>query len=318
MHATSVYDIAEWIRKQKRSKINKSRVRDLFTTATTSNLSFKLRPGLYRFLSHISTMYELHVYTMGNKAYAKTFLDRIDPHRNLFKGKMLTRDGNGCILKKRLNRLYPTNRTQVLILDDSANVWDDSPNLIQIKPYIYFRNVKQLNALSQAEPIMSQYYSFVNNYTSRNQSTSFHFEQGEFDLDNRDSDFVVPALPPPSPPEEDFSNQFSISSINCTKQPDVFLDKNIADIIPEEKENDDALDHIGKILKDIHSIYFNQLACSQEPDVVDILQSLCTEKRTATLKRKKSATSSSEPGFIQNKKCNSVCRSNSSTTLTIP
>lgn len=192
-------------------------------------------------------MYELHVYTMGNKAYAKTFLDRIDPHRNLFKGKMLTRDGNGCILKKRLNRLYPTNRTQVLILDDSANVWDDSPNLIQIKPYIYFRNVKQLNALSQAEPIMSQYYSFVNNYTSRNQSTSFHFEQGEFDLDNRDSDFVVPALPPPSPPEEDFSNQFSISSINCTKQPDVFLDKNIADIIPEEKENDDALDHIGKV-----------------------------------------------------------------------
>lgn len=43
MHATSVYDVAEWISKQKRSKINKSRVKELFTTATSSNYSFKLR-----------------------------------------------------------------------------------------------------------------------------------------------------------------------------------------------------------------------------------------------------------------------------------
>ncbi|KAK4519422.1 uncharacterized protein ATC70_009657 [Mucor velutinosus] len=317
MHATAVYDVAEWINKQKRSKTNKSRVKDVFTTATTNNFSFKLRPGLYRFLIRISTMYELHVYTMGNKAYAKVFLDRIDPDRNLFKGSVLTRDGNGCILKKKISRIYPTDRTQVLILDDSANVWDDSPNLIQIKPYTYFRNVKELNALAYAAPTQNQYYSFVNSYTSTKQSTSFHLEQDEFDLDNTDADFAVPALPPPSPPVEDFSNQFSISSAHCTKQPDVFLDKNIADIIPEEIETDDALDHVGKILKDIHSIYFTQLACNKEPDVVDILQSLCTEKGIATLRRKRSA-SSFEPDFIPNKKCSSICRSNSSTTLTIP
>ncbi|KAL9536685.1 hypothetical protein MBANPS3_012453 [Mucor bainieri] len=317
MHATSLYDVAEWISKQKRSKSNKSRVKDLFTTSTANNYSFKLRPGLYSFLTHISTMYELHVYTMGNTAYANTFLDKIDPHRNLFKGKVLTRDGNGCILKKKMSRLFPTNRTQVLVLDDSANVWDDNSNLIQIKTYTYFKNVKELNALSYAAPIKNQYYSFVNNYTFSKQSTSFHHEEGEFDLDNGDADFAVPALPPPSPPVEDFSNHFSISSANCTNQPDVFLDKSIADIIPEEKEADDALDHIGKILKDIHSIYFSQLACNKEPDVVDILQSLCTEKRTKTLRRKRS-TSSSEPDFIQNKKCSSICRSDSSTTLTIP
>lgn len=41
MHAISVYDVAEWINKQKRSKANKSRVKDLFTS--TNNLSFKLR-----------------------------------------------------------------------------------------------------------------------------------------------------------------------------------------------------------------------------------------------------------------------------------
>lgn len=184
---------------------------------------------------------------MGNTAYAKCFLDRIDPHRNLFKGKIMTRDGNGCILKKKMSRLYPTNRSQVLILDDNANVWDDSPNLIQIKSYTYFRNVKELHALSCAAPITSQYYSFVNNYASSKPNTSFHVEQGEFDLDDGDADFVVPALPPPSPPVDDFSNQFSISSTHCTKQPEVFLDKNIADIIPEEKETDDALYHVGKV-----------------------------------------------------------------------
>ncbi|KAL9537998.1 hypothetical protein PS6_011655 [Mucor atramentarius] len=315
MHAISVYDVAEWINKQKRSKANKSRVKDLFTS--TNNLSFKLRPGLYRFLTHISTMYELHVYTMGNKAYAKTFLDKIDPHRNLFKGKVFTRDGNGCILKKKLSRLYPTNHTQVLVLDDSANVWDDSPNLIQIKPYNYFKNVKQVNPLSYAKPIKNQFFSFVNNYTSSNHNSSFHLESSDFKLDSGDSDFLVPAIPPPSPPVEDFSNHFSISSTHCTKQLDDFLDESIADIIPEEKENDDTLEHVGKILKDIHFIYFSQLKHSKEPDVVDILHSLCTEKRSTTLRRKRS-TSSSEPDFVQTKKCNSICRSNSSTTLTIP
>lgn len=315
IHATSVYDVAEWINKQKRSKTNKPRVKELFTT---NNYSFKLRPGLYSFLTHISTMYELNVYTMGSTAYAKSLLDRIDPYRNLFKGKILSRDGNGCTLQKKMSRLYPTNRSQVLILDDNANVWDDSPNLIQIKSYTYFKNVKELHALSYAEPIISQYYSSVNNYTSSSkQNSSFHIEEGEFDLDGEDADFVEPALPPPSPPVDEFSNQFSISSSNYTKQPDVFLDKNIADIIPEEKETDDALDYIGKILRDIHSIYFNQLTCNKEPDVADILQSLCTENRTATLRRKRSS-SNSEADFIKNKKCSSLLRSGSSTTLIIP
>lgn len=70
-----------------------------------------------------------------------------------------------------------------------------------------------------------------------------------------------------------------------------------------------------QILKDIHTIYFNDLNCNKQPDVVSILQSLCTERRTL---RRKRSTGSSEPDFIQSKKCNTICRSTSSTTLTIP
>lgn len=42
MHATSVYDVAEWINRQKRSNEHRSRVKDFFTTSN-NNYSFKLR-----------------------------------------------------------------------------------------------------------------------------------------------------------------------------------------------------------------------------------------------------------------------------------
>ncbi|KAI8641310.1 HAD-like domain-containing protein [Parasitella parasitica] len=310
IHATSVYDVAEWINKQKRSATHRSRVKELFTVCG-NKFSFKLRPGLHRFLTQLSSMYEFHVYTMGNKAYAEAFLDRIDPHRTLFKGRVLTRDGNGCILKKKLSRLYPTNQTQVLVLDDCANVWDNSPNLIQIKPYVFFKNVKQVNPLTHAKPIKNRLFSFVNNYsTSLNIKNNYHddHQQSDFKLD--DSDFLMP------PPPFDDDHNFSISS-TCTNQTDTFLDESIADIIPETLENDRALENVGKLLKDIHSIYFKNLSCNIEPDVVSILQSLCTETRTPMLRRKRSS-SSSEPDYVPNKKCNNICRSTSSTTLTIP
>ena len=70
-----------------------------------------------------------------------------------------------------------------------------------------------------------------------------------------------------------------------------------------------------QMLKDIHTIYFDDLNCNKQPDVVNILQSLCSEKKTL---RRKRSTGSSEPDFIQSKKCNAICRSASSTTLTIP
>ncbi|CEP11082.1 hypothetical protein [Parasitella parasitica] len=311
MHATSVYDVAEWINKQKRSAAHKSRVKEFFTISG-NKYSFKIRPGLHRFLAQISSVYEIHVYTMGNRAYAKAFLDKIDPHRTLIKGKVFTRDGNGCILKKKLSRLYPTNQTQVLVLDDCANVWNDSPNLIQIEPYVFFKNVKQVNPLTHTIPIKNRFFSFVNNYiSSLNFKKSYHddYQQSDFKLD--ESDFLAPTL------SFDDDNNFSISSNTCTNQTDAFHDQSIADIIPEMLEEDEALENVAKILKDIHNIYFKSLSCNIEPDVVNILQSLCTEKTTPMLKRKRSS-SISEPDFAPNKKCNTVCQSTSSATLTIP
>jgi TFIIF-interacting CTD phosphatase-like protein len=53
------------------------------------------RPGLASFLSRISQVYEMHVYTMGTRAYAIEVCKVIDPTGALFGGRILSRDESG-------------------------------------------------------------------------------------------------------------------------------------------------------------------------------------------------------------------------------
>ncbi|KAG1079490.1 hypothetical protein G6F42_023739 [Rhizopus arrhizus] len=99
----------------------------------------------------MSKLYEMHVYTMGTRAYAKAVAAVIDPTMELFQDRILTRDENGSLTKKRLDRLFPADQSKVVVLDDRADVWDHSPNLIQIKPYEYFAGVGDINAPPNAQ-----------------------------------------------------------------------------------------------------------------------------------------------------------------------
>jgi RNA polymerase II subunit A-like phosphatase len=56
----------------------------------------KLRPGLREFLKEIENLYDLHIYTMGTKDYAKAVAREMDPEGSLFKERILSRDENGC------------------------------------------------------------------------------------------------------------------------------------------------------------------------------------------------------------------------------
>ena len=53
------------------------------------------RPGWQEFLSHVSTKYEMHVYTMGTRAYAEEVCAAIDPGEVFFGGRILSRDESG-------------------------------------------------------------------------------------------------------------------------------------------------------------------------------------------------------------------------------
>lgn len=53
------------------------------------------RPGLHDFLRKLSAKYEMHVYTMGTRAYAEEVCAAIDPNGRIFGGRILSRDESG-------------------------------------------------------------------------------------------------------------------------------------------------------------------------------------------------------------------------------
>lgn len=71
----------------------------LYVTVLPS-LTF-LRPGWKEFLTEIAGLYEMHVYTMGTRAYAEEVCAAIDPDGKAFGGRILSRDESGsecCII----------------------------------------------------------------------------------------------------------------------------------------------------------------------------------------------------------------------------
>ena len=94
----------------------------------------KPRPGLPAFLKSLSERYELHVYTMGTRSYADSVCKLVDPDASIFGNRILSRDENGSLVQKSLSRLFPVDTSMVVIIDDRADVWKWSPNLVKVQP----------------------------------------------------------------------------------------------------------------------------------------------------------------------------------------
>jgi len=107
----------------------------------------KMRPGLVGFLSRIAELYELHVYTMGTRAYAMNIAKIVDPDQKLFANRVISRDENGSLVAKSLERLFPVSTNMVIIIDDRADVWPrNRPNLIKVMPYDFFKGIGDINS----------------------------------------------------------------------------------------------------------------------------------------------------------------------------
>ncbi|KAI0155993.1 RNA polymerase II subunit A C-terminal domain phosphatase [Pestalotiopsis sp. NC0098] len=107
----------------------------------------KLRPGLAGFLDRISELYEMHIYTMGTRAYAKEIAKIIDPEQKYFGNRIISRDENGSLAAKRLQRLFPVSTHMVVVIDDRADVWPmNRSNLIKVAPYDFFRGIGDINS----------------------------------------------------------------------------------------------------------------------------------------------------------------------------
>ena len=72
----------------------------------------------------------------------------IDPEGKYFSHRILSRDE--CFDNRsktaNLSSLFPCGDHMVCIIDDREDVWNFAPNLVHVKPYIFFKNAGDINA----------------------------------------------------------------------------------------------------------------------------------------------------------------------------
>jgi RNA polymerase II subunit A C-terminal domain phosphatase len=71
-----------------------------------------IRPGWHDFLHGLSEKYEMHVYTMGTRAYAEEVCKAIDPEGKIFGNRILSRDESGSQSRSSL----PSYQTLIFLL----------------------------------------------------------------------------------------------------------------------------------------------------------------------------------------------------------
>ena len=153
IHATVDPTVAEW--QNDESNPNHKAVKDVRAFKLTDDgpgarqecwYYIKMRPGLEHFFEEISKMFECHIYTMGTRAYAQHIAQIVDPDRRIFGDRILSRDESGSLVAKNLQRLFPVDTKMVVIMDDRADVWRWSANLIRLPAYDFFVGIGDINA----------------------------------------------------------------------------------------------------------------------------------------------------------------------------
>uniref|UniRef100_A0A0D9V8E3 RNA polymerase II C-terminal domain phosphatase-like n=2 Tax=Leersia perrieri TaxID=77586 RepID=A0A0D9V8E3_9ORYZ len=111
--------------------------RNLFTLDTMQMLT-KLRPFVRNFLIEASNMFEMYIYTMGDKAYAIEIAKLLDPDNVYFGSKVISNSDCTQQHQKGLDVVLGAESVAV-ILDDTEYVWQKhKENLILMERYHYF------------------------------------------------------------------------------------------------------------------------------------------------------------------------------------
>lgn len=100
----------------------------------------KLRPFVRRFLQEASAMFEMYVYTLGERDYAREIAKLLDPDGVYFGARIISSAESTRRDKKSLNVVVPAAESvAAVILDDSEHVWEEHrDNLILMDRYLYF------------------------------------------------------------------------------------------------------------------------------------------------------------------------------------
>jgi RNA polymerase II subunit A-like phosphatase len=148
IHATVDPTVGEWMRDPDNPNFPALKDIRAFLLPDSADTVYyvKLRPMLRPFLEKLNELYEMHIYTMGTRTYANEVAKAIDPEGTLFGERVLSRDESGSFSHKSLTRLFPYDQSMVVVVDDRADVWNWSPNLIKVRPYEFFLGIGDINA----------------------------------------------------------------------------------------------------------------------------------------------------------------------------
>ncbi|GAB2291665.1 RNA polymerase II C-terminal domain phosphatase-like 4 [Dionaea muscipula] len=125
----------------------------------TMRMMTKLRPFVRTFLKEASNMFEMYIYTMGEKFYALEMAKLLDPEKKYFESRVISQADCSQRHQKGLDVVLG-HESAVLILDDTEGVWQNhKDNLILMDRYHFFAsscrqfdlNVKSLSELKNDE-----------------------------------------------------------------------------------------------------------------------------------------------------------------------
>jgi RNA polymerase II C-terminal domain phosphatase-like 3/4 len=99
----------------------------------------KLRPFVREFLEKASAMFEMYVYTLGDREYARAAAKLLDPDGAYFGQRIVSSDDSTRRDRKNFDVIPGADPVAVVILDDTDSVWlEHQDNLILMDRYIYF------------------------------------------------------------------------------------------------------------------------------------------------------------------------------------
>ncbi|KAF5725871.1 RNA polymerase II ctd phosphatase putative isoform 1 [Tripterygium wilfordii] len=157
----------------------------------------KLRPFVRTFLKEASEMFEMYIYTMGDRSYALEMAKLLDPRKEYFDSRIISRDDGTEKHQKGLDVVLGQD-SAVLILDDTENAWTKhKDNLILMERYHFFAsscrqfgfNCKSLSELKSDESEFDGALSSVLKVLRRIHSLFFD-ELGD-NVDGRDARQVL-------------------------------------------------------------------------------------------------------------------------------
>ncbi|KAJ3308363.1 Carboxy-terminal domain (CTD) phosphatase [Blyttiomyces sp. JEL0837] len=253
------------------------------------------RPGTKQFLEKIRSLYELHIYTMGTRNYARAVANVIDPEGHLFQDRILSRDESGSFQTKSIQRLFPCDQSMVVVVDDRGDIWHWPPNLIRIRPYEFFVGTKDINEPipQTADPAIAP-ISVIEELTvegsSENGSVKVLDGDGVDEVTkNKEkgketvassvstgvSDMEVDVTPPTAEEAEEAAKAATITA--ASQATAVAAAAQLAALRRQRlHENDNELEHVGDLLQKVHETFFEQLKkaggkTGNKADVSDIM-----------------------------------------------